>query len=229
MKRIAIIPARRGSKGVPGKNKMPIDGKPLIEYSIEVAIDSNAFTDVIVSSNDDEILNIASRYNTISIHKRSESLSSDQSLIVDTILEIVDQKEADAVMLLQPTAPIRTVDNIREAISLLESNPEAGSVVSVVEMNDTHPARMYWKADHFLSPILNEYETARRQDIPPAYYRNGAIYLSSVKKIRATNSMMAKPMLPYVMPYNWLLNIDEPRDVLIAKALIPAWKRGKLK
>jgi CMP-N-acetylneuraminic acid synthetase len=95
-------------------------------------------------------------------------------------------------------------------------------------MNDIHPARMYWKTDKGLSPILVEFEQVRRQDIPPAYYRNGSIYLVRKIAFEQQHSVMVKPTAPYVMPLDWLLNIDEPRDVIIAEALIPAWKKGLL-
>lgn len=228
MKVIAIIPARGGSKGVPGKNKKIIDGKPLIAYTIEAALGSHSFSDIVVSSDDQEILKIAGEFSGVALHHRQNDLATDQSPVIDTVLEIIKNKEADAVMLLQPTAPIRTPENIREAIDLLNAFPEAGSVVSVVEMTDIHPARMYWKREDFLNPILAEFETVRRQDIPPAYYRNGSIYLVTVKAILKFNTLMPKPMLPYIMPFNWLLNIDEPRDIILAEALIPAWRNGSL-
>ena len=228
MKIAALIPARGGSKGVPGKNRKIIDGKPLISYSIEAAIESQAFQQIIVSSDEDEILNIASQYPEVIIHKRESSLASDNSPVIDTVIQIAEGSALDAIMLLQPTAPIRSGKNIVEAIALYKENPHAGSVVSVVEMTDIHPARMYWKSNTGLMPILEEFETTRRQDIPPAYYRNGSIYLVSTKTAVEQRSMMAKPMIPYVMPFDWLLNIDEPRDIIIAEALIPAWKKGLL-
>lgn len=224
----ALIPARGGSKGVPGKNKKIIDGKPLISYSIEAAIESQAFQKIIVSSDEDAILDIAKQYKEVVLHKRDAGLASDTSPIIDTVIQIAELNDLDAVMLLQPTAPIRSAKNITEAITLFKNNPDAGSVVSVVEMTDIHPARMYWKREKALQPILQEFETTRRQDIPPAYYRNGSIYLVSTRTAIEYRTMMAKPMIPYVMPFDWLLNIDEPRDILIAEALIPAWKKGIL-
>ena len=228
MKIAALIPARGGSKGVPGKNRKIIDGKPLISYSIETAIESGSFCRIIVSSDEDAILEIAKQYPEVTLHKRETGLASDTSPVIDTVIQVTENTDLDAVMLLQPTAPIRSPENIHEAISIFEKKQYAGSVVSVVEMTDIHPARMYWKADEELQPILKEFETIRRQDIHPAYYRNGSIYLVSTKTAIEQRTMMAKPMLPYVMPFDWLLNIDEPRDILIAEALIPAWKKGIL-
>ena len=228
MKVIAIIPARAGSKGVPGKNKKLIDGKPLVGYTIEAAMQSKLLSQTWVSSDDPGIINIARQYEGIQIHERDGSIATDQSPVADTVREIIKQTDCDAVMLLQPTAPIRTSENIDAAIGLLQSSIETNSVISVVAMNDIHPARMYWRKDGILASILPEFERARRQDIPPAYYRNGSIYLVRRNAFEQEHSLMIKPITPYIMPLDWLLNIDEPRDMIIADALIPAWKKGLL-
>jgi len=228
MKVIAIIPARGGSKGVPGKNKKLIAGKPLISYTIETALQSKLLSQTWVSSDDREIIDLARNYPGIQIHERDSSLATDQSPVADTVIEIIRQADCDAVMLLQPTAPIRTGDDIDKAINLLEKSGAINSVISVVEMNDIHPARMYWKKNDQLTSILPEFEQARRQDIPPAYYRNGSIYLVRKKFFEQHLSLMVKPTMPYIMPASLLLNIDEPRDMIIAEALIPAWKNGLL-
>jgi len=228
MRTIAIIPARGGSKGVPGKNKQLIDGKPLIAYTIEAALESELLLQVWVSSDDPQIIDIAKQYPKVLIHERDGALATDQSPVADTVKEIIKMADCDAVMLLQPTAPIRTSKNIDEAIGLLQQSAEINSVISVVAMNDIHPARMYWKKDETLVSILSEFEQARRQDIPPAYYRNGSIYLVRRSAFEQAHSLMIKPIVPYIMPLDWLLNIDEPRDMIIAAALIPAWKKGLL-
>ncbi len=228
MKLIAIIPARGGSKGVPGKNKQLIDGKPLISYTIDAAMQSKSLNEIWVSSDDGDILDIARSYPGIKIHDRESTLASDISPVADTVKEILDQADCDAVMLLQPTAPIRTGNDIDAAINLLNASDNINSVISVVAMNDIHPARMYWKKNELLTSVLEEFEQARRQDIPPAYYRNGSIYLVRRKAFEQHHSLMVKPTAPYIMPYEWLLNIDEPRDMIIAAALIPAWKKGLL-
>jgi len=226
MKVLAIIPARGGSKGVPGKNKAIIDGKPLIAYTIETAILSGVLETILVSTDDAEIMEIAREYPEVHVHARSSVLASDTSPITDTINELAGRYASDAIMLLQPTSPIRQPQQIAEAISLLEKNTEANSVISVTAMDDIHPARMYWKSEGLLRPILAEFEQTRRQDIPKALYRNGAIYLVRTKAFKESGQVMVKPSLGLEMPTSQLLNIDEPRDILIAQALIPAWKRG---
>jgi CMP-N,N'-diacetyllegionaminic acid synthase len=228
MKVIAVIPARGGSKGIPGKNKKPVDGKPLISYTIEAALQSKLLSEIWVSSDDKEINDIARQYNKVRVHNRDQSLAADNSPVADTVKEILKQAGCDAIMLLQPTAPIRTGNDIDAAIELLQNAETSNSVISVVAMNDIHPARMYWREDGLLTSIFSEFEQARRQDIPPAYYRNGSIYLVRREAFDQYHSLMVKPTIPYVMPLDWMLNIDEPRDMIIAEALIPAWKKGLL-
>lgn len=228
MKVIAIIPARGGSKGVPGKNWKPVDGKPLISYTIEAALQSRLLSEIYVSSDDRHILDLAAGYKGIKVHVRPNGLATDSSPVSETVSVICSNTSCDAIMLLQPTAPIRTSDNIDDAIRLMENAGHCNSVISVVPMDDVHPARMYWIKDGEMHSILPEYELARRQDIPPAYYRNGSIYLVRKNAFDDKKSLMVKPSIPYIMPSGWLLNIDEPRDMIIAEALIPAWKKGLL-
>ena len=95
-------------------------------------------------------------------------------------------------------------------------------------MDDVHPARMYWMNNSKMNPILSDYEKVRRQDIPPAFYRNGAIYIARVKNILEERSMIITPTLGYEMNSQSWLNIDDKRDVLIANSLLKAWKKGLL-
>jgi CMP-N,N'-diacetyllegionaminic acid synthase len=228
MKVTAIIPARGGSKGVPEKNKKVICGKPLIEYTIEAALASEFLGEIYVSSDDHEIIEIAEQYSRVLIHHREDFMATDTSPVGETVNEIIATQDIGAVMVLQPTAPIRTGENIDATIRILNDHPAVNSVISVVEMNDIHPARMYWKREESLVPIMPELEILRRQDIPPAYYRNGSIYLTRKEVFLDGHSFVSKPIMPYIMPFNWLLNIDEPRDILIAEALIPAWIAGDI-
>ena len=230
MKTIAIIPARGGSKGIPGKNILEICGKPLIDYSIESALKCVNISEIWVSSDDDKILKIARKFKKVLIHQRESKIAKDNSSVVDTIkailAEYTQENIPDAIMLLQPTSPIRESKQIDEAISLLEVNTNMQSLISVCPMDDVHPARMYWKNGLSIEPILEKYEQTRRQEIPLAYYRNGSIYIVRTKSFLENNSLMVKPSIGFEMPESMLLNIDTPRDVLIAEPLIKAWRNG---
>lgn len=230
MRTIAIIPARGGSKGIPRKNIKIICGKPLIQYTIEAALESSMISELWVSSDDTEILKTAETFKGIQIHKRPADIASDLSPISETISDILNSngEKFDVIVLLQPTSPIRTGKQIDEAIKLLEVHPEANSVISVCAMNDVHPARMYWKDKDELVSIMPDLEEKRRQDLSPAFFRNGSVYVVRTDAFRKYQEVMVKPSLGYVMPSSQLLNIDEPRDLLFAEELITAWKKGEL-
>lgn len=232
MKVLAVIPGRAGSKGVPGKNSKVFDGKPLISYAIEAALESKLITDIVVSSDGEEILRIASLYELVKLHNRRKDLATDSSPIGDTLVEIINQFEEhpEFIVLLQPTSPLRTGRQIDEAIGLLFTASNCNSVISVVRMDDVHPARMYWMENEIqpMKPIIQEFETARRQDIPAAFYRNGAIYVTRVSKFLETKSVMTSPSCGYEMSGQTWLNIDDKRDMVIAESLIKAWKAGEI-
>lgn len=230
---LALIPARGGSKGVPGKNLRPVYGKPLIAWSIEVALAASGLARVVVSSDDEAILAIADGYPGVMSLRRPPTLAEDDTSIVPVIVHALAEAERgqdirfDAVLLLQPTAPMREANHIAEALSALR--PGVNAVISVCEMRDVHPARMYRRADDgVLSPMIPEFEHARRQDIPPAYYRNGSMYLVRREAFESQAAVMAKPAVGYVMPGRYLLNIDEPRDMIVAEALVAAWQERRI-
>ena len=232
MKLLTIIPARGGSKGVPGKNRLPVHGKPLIAWTIECALATDGLGRIVVSSDDARILDIASSYEGIVARRRPDRLSQDATLVTDVIAHLLAEEDAeghayDAILLLQATAPIREPRHIHEALAKLV--PGVNAVISVVAMQDMHPARMYKLGeDGVLQPMIPELETARRQDIPPAYYRNGSVYVVRTDAFRTQHAVMAKPSAAYVMDLNLMLNIDEPRDMLVAGPLIGAWQEGRL-
>ena len=229
MKVLAIIPARGGSKGIPKKNSLIFDGLTLVDYAIKSAIESQTIKKTIVSSDDELILNNAKNYKNVHIHKRIEKLASDTSPIIDTVLELVkDNPDFEYLVLLQPTSPLRKGIEIDKAVNILKQNKDLSSVISVVETDDVHPARMYWsEKNHKLNPILPEFEQHRRQDIPKALYRNGAIYVCRLSALLKQKSIMAKPSGSFIMDGKYLLNIDDKRDLIIAESLIKAWKNAE--
>lgn len=231
MKVIAIIPARGGSKGIKNKNIYPIYGKPLISYTIEAAIKSRLLNKIVVSSDSDEILEVATSWREVTLHQRDNKIAQDKSPVTHTVHSVLKSfdESFDAIMLLQPTSPIRTSEQIDKAIQLFEKKEKANSLISVVPMNDTHPARMYWKnEEERLRPIMEKFEQMRRQDIPTAWYRNGSIYMTRTMAFMEKLEIMIKPSIGFEMPLSQLLNIDEPRDILIASVLIEEWLKERL-
>ena len=217
---IAIIPARGGSKGIPKKNIIPINGKPLIEYSIDVALQVKYLV-LFASSDDKEILKLCSKYKSVKLHNRPNHLATDSSSVVETINQLfkIDDVKYDLIVLLQPTSPLRNKNQIEMQLKFWKIIISS-TLVSVCAMDDTHPARMYWKDKHEMKPIMSEYQYHRRQDIPKAWYRNGAIYIVRKNVFLNKKEIINDPIYGYEMPKSDLLNIDEPIDLELAKILL---------
>jgi CMP-N-acetylneuraminic acid synthetase len=232
LKILGLIPARGGSKGVPNKNIRIIDDRPLIHYTIESAQESKLLSTFIVDTDDDKIEQVAKQKNA-TVLKRPKILAQDDSNIVDVALRVIkyydDLGEAiDILVLLQPTSPIKTGKNIDEAIQLLLGCDDTDAVISVVKMEDMHPARMYRLINENLIALNHELEVKRRQDLEPVFYRNGCIYVIRVNVLKTQKSFMPKNKKGYVMPSEWLANIDDERDLIITEALVKAWKEGRI-
>jgi CMP-N,N'-diacetyllegionaminic acid synthase len=230
LKVLAVIPARGGSKGVKDKNIRNVDGKPLIAYSIECAHGSESITKTIVNTDSEKIAAVASQYGA-TVMMRPEELASDEAPMVPVINHVLDtlkeQGETfDLIVLLQVTSPLRTGKNIDEVLTMFKNDPSLDGVISVIAMDDVHPARMYKLDDDLkMAPLYPELETVRRQDIPPVYYRNGCIYAVRTTAFVSQKTLMPENKKAYIMPSDWLANIDSERDLVIAEALIKLWKQ----
>ena len=228
MRVLGIIPARGGSKGVPGKNILEFDGKPLIAYAVETGQESKLLSELVVSTEDEEISRVSGKYNCRVI-KRPEEFASDTSNVVETALDLLQKLEAennffDAVLLLQPTAPLRTAKDVDNAIEILETG-ETDAVISMISVGDNHPARMYRIDGREAKSEMPEFETTRRQDLPKRYIRNGCIYLVKTERLRKEKTFMPESKAAYIMDAEWAVNIDTEIDVLILNALIRKWNK----
>ena len=204
MRSIAIIPARSGSKGLPDKNIRPLNGKPLLAYSIEAALASGLFDTVHVSTDSERYADIARQYGADEPFLRSAETSSDTASSEDAIREVLRRYEEmgqrfDAFMLLQPTSPLRTADDIRAAFGVMEEK-QAESVVSVCEMK-------------------------RRQELETYYRMNGAVYLVKTEHFLRTGSLYGDGCYAYIMSAERSVDIDNPTDFLFAECLLNA-QRG---
>lgn len=229
MKVLAIIPARGGSKGVPRKNIRKFDGKPLLSYAITAGMESKNISKLVVNTEDKEIAKIASSFNC-EVIVRNLKIAGDRSLVIDTVLQTLDYFEEknqyfEAVLLLQPTAPLRNGEDIDNAISLLQSNSKADAVISMVKVEDHHPARMYKIKKGNLENLMPEYETYSRQELPELYLRNGCIYLVRTSALKKEHTLMPERKLPYIMDSQWAVNIDTEMDVIILEQLLKRWKK----
>ncbi len=223
MKVLGVIPARGGSKGVPGKNIRVLHGRPLICYSIFEA-SSSSLTRTIVTTDSEEIADIAKCCGGDLPFMRPSGLAEDDTPTIPVILHVLDElKETfDAIMVLQPTSPLRMAADIDAAISLLAGDSSADSVISVVKVSDHHPARMKTLHDGVLydPPFVENVEGQRRQDLPEYYLRNGAIYLTRTEVLRQLHSFKGEKCLGYLMPEERSVNIDSELDFILAEAVL---------
>jgi CMP-N-acetylneuraminic acid synthetase len=230
MRVMVVIPARGGSKGVPKKNIKLLGDKPLIVHAIECAIGSKAVSKIVVSTDSDEIAKIASNFD-IEVIKRPLELANDTSNVVTAVEHAYEflNEDFDVIVLLQPTSPLRTSKDLDNVIKLLQESPITDGVISVVPMNDVHPARMYNLIDNSkLAPFLEKGETARRQDLNPVYYRNGCFYAVRTKAFFEQKTFMVENKLAYIMNADWLANIDTQRDFKLATLLYQDWKNENI-
>ena len=218
---LGVIPARGGSKGVPRKNIKPLGDKPLIYYTIKAAQESQ-ITDLVVSTEDDEIAQISELFG-VRVLKRPPELSQDDTPtlpVIEHVLDVLKKegKSYDAVYTLQVTTPFRSSADINQAIALLASS-DADSIIGVVPVGDAHPARIKKITHGFLADFAPEIEGSRRQDLEPAYLRNGAVYLTRMQTIKG-GSLRGAKQKPYVMPKERSVNIDDPLDFALAEAVL---------
>lgn len=219
---LILIPARGGSKRLPRKNLLDLNGKPLIAWTIEQAIESGIGDMIIVSSDDPEILEIASCYSNSNViaYQRSEPLSTDTATTMDVILDVIKTQQSSGVIaenlvLLQPTSPLRTSEDIKFAHNLYISHKERNSVVGVCRLE--HPTAWAGIIDdigHFKSNLS---KSKRSQDYVQEYRPNGAIYICCVKKILKNKSIFSKHIIPFIMPLERSIDIDELIDFQICE------------
>ena len=220
---IAIIPARGGSKGVPHKNIKKLGEKPLIAYSITEALKSEYLDYVFVSTEDSEIADISKKYGA-QVIDRPPALAEDASKTVDAILHAVEYlvKEdihPQIIVLLQPTSPLRNIEDINAAIRLFLDN-ECDSVVSVCEP-DHSPFWCFMFNEMYLQPLFGpEYKNMRRQDLPKVVMPNGAIYISSPESITRFGGFYGDRVIPYCMPPERSIDIDTALDFTIAEVIV---------
>lgn len=223
---IAIIPARGGSKGIKRKNLVELNGKPLVAYSIEHALDAKLINRVVVSTEDEEIAEVSKAYGAEIPILRPQELAEDHVLdlpVYEHMLKYLEENEgykADIVVHLRPTTPYRKPSWIDEAVQLLIDNGEADSVRSVSEPSQ-HPYRVFEIADGLLTPIMKERHPTpyllRRQDLPPMYFYNCVIDITKPETIFGKQSMTGDKMLPYIMDPNEVIDIDTKMDLEFAR------------
>ena len=228
IKILAIIPARGGSKSVPKKNIRNLNGKPLIAYTIEAAKRiEEKFHKIIVSTDDEEIAEVAKHYGADVPFIRPSNLAEDKTPTYPVLQHAVNFVEKDdginidLIMLLQPTAPFRTTEDMLNCLNLSQTS-NTDSVISVVQVFSYHPILMKKIENNRLTHFsIEEKEgTPRQLYKPPAYMRNGAIYITKRNNLIEQNSIWGNSITPYVMPQERSYNIDDEIDFITSEMMM---------
>lgn len=223
MKMLAIITARGGSKRIPKKNIKEFCGKPIIAYSIEAALQSGVFEEVMVSTDSEEIKAIAEQYGASVPFLRSEAMSNDFATTADVIDEVLNEyekmgKKFDAFACIYPTAPFITGKKLSEAGNLLDG---ADAVLSVVKYSFP-PQRAFLIREGNVVYQYPQYERARSQDLEPVYHDCGQFYFCNCDSFFAHHSMVLPKSRPYIIPEEEVQDIDTLSDWEIAEAKFKA-------
>ncbi|OBT10102.1 CMP-N-acetlyneuraminic acid synthetase [Vibrio sp. UCD-FRSSP16_10] len=219
---VALIPARGGSKRLPRKNILPLAGKPLISWTIEAASTCLYIDEVIVSTDDQEIMNVAVDCGAKVPELRPESLSSDQAKTEDVVLYTLDKfaQDADILVLLQPTSPLRQAKHIEQALDLFKDK-DAFSIVSVTACEHSPLWSNILPEDHCLGRFISDNANKRSQELDDYYRLNGAIYIFDVsslkrlKKLAYTDNSYA-----YIMSNKHSIDIDTQLDFDFASFIL---------
>lgn len=231
MKILVIIPARGGSKGIPHKNIKPLNGKPLIHYTIDVARQIVTDEDICVSTDDQEIIKCVENYGLKVPFVRPAELATDTAGTYEVLLHALDFYEKqgkifDIVILLQNTSPFRTAEQVNEAIQLYKEGIDM--VVSVKEC----PANPYYcvfeeNKDGYLHVCKGDGKITRRQDAPKVYEYNGAIYIINSKSLKQMPLYAFPHKVKYVMDAKSSIDLDTMFDWNMAEMTIKERNNGK--
>ncbi|MFC1807240.1 cytidylyltransferase domain-containing protein [Candidatus Omnitrophota bacterium] len=225
MKILGFVPARGGSKAIPKKNTYPLDGRPLIAYTIEEALKSKV-NRLIVSTDSPEIAEVSRQHGAEVPFLRPQELAGDHSVIEDAILDALKKLEQnegyqpDIIVLLHPTTPLRIAKHINESIALLLEK-QADAVVSVSEPME-HPGDMvYWDSQGKMRFLLNsDRGGCQRQQYPQCYFINGVVFTFTRKSFLQNKNRFGEKNMPYVIKQIDSIDIDSMDDFLIAEAIL---------
>ena len=222
---IAVIPARGGSKGLPGKNIIPLGGKPLIAWSIEVAKKSKKIERVFVTTDDEKIAAVAREYGAEVPFIRPVELAQDDTPpdpVLRHALQFLEEKEGlkpEIIVWLEPPCPFRTPAEVDDAIEMLLNDSRADSLRSVIEPFQ-NPFKSWKLKNGYLKPLLEQKEAffdGPRQKMPKTYWQNGAIFLVRYNTIMGKGNFFGDKILPFVMSSDRFVDIDKKEDLEYAE------------
>lgn len=220
---LAVIPVRGGSKGIPRKNLYRLGKDTLLERAIKLGLACGRVDQVVVSTDDPEMYEIASLYNVAAPSLRPAHLATDTARTVDVVLDLLDQiNVVDAyVLLLQATSPLRTLSDLEQVLDIFENNGDGiEAVVSLTKQDDPHPDKIQKIEEGFVRPYLNVDSMVPRQTLQTVYRFNGAFFLIDIKVLRSKATFVPPRTLPYIMPPERSINLDGPLDLILLEALM---------
>ena len=223
--KIAIIPARGGSKRLPGKNIKLLDGKPLIAWTIEACIKSNVFDHIFVSTDSEEIADISKQYGAQVPFLRPHELANDTATTDEVVTHLIGwfekeySEEVSKIAILQPTSPFRNAEHIIKAFDEMK-NKHAKAIVSVCELE--HPIHFCNQLgfNGSMEGFIKPGDMKRTQDLDPTYRLNGAIYIFDREYVGRMNELYREVTYAYVMKPRLSIDIDTENDFKLAEFLI---------
>lgn len=227
---LGIIPARAGSKRVPGKNKKLLNGIPLVQYSIQAAKTSKLLTDIIVTSDDSDILSIAESQHILAL-KRPDSISGDRAPAISYVEHALSilKKEYTHIVIIQPSSPFTRGEDIDNTVQCLLDNQDADSSVSVMKLDHAiQPAKLKLKdSSNILLPYLEKEEgRMASHELPELYVRNCSVYVSKIELIKS-GKIIGSMCLGYEMPRERSIDINDPIDFEFAEFLLKKNELGE--
>lgn len=218
---LVVIPARGGSKGLPGKNIKPLCGKPLIEYSIDVARAITSDDNICVSTDDQKIIDVVEEYGLHVPFVRPAELASDTASTNDVLLHAIQYyeekgKKIDKLLLLQPTSPLRTIDQVKEAIGMYHSG-----IDMVVSVTKSHAPAVLCSdnTEGYVNLVYNKH-AGGRQSLPTFYEFNGAIYVINVEALKNKGLGNFNKRIKYVMSKETSIDIDDIYDFMLIESIL---------
>lgn len=220
MNNLAIITARGGSKRIPRKNIKVFCGKPIIAYSIQAALDSGLFEEVMVSTDSEEIVEIARQYGAQIPFMRSDATSNDHADTIDVLKEVIDEYSKmgrifDSFCCIYPTAPFVTVKKLKDSYSLL-SEPDVNNVVPMVPFSFP-PQRGMVRDGKYIKPAYPEYTNKRSQDLEEILHDCGQFYWCKTEAFLSNPDILANHTVPFIVPETEVQDIDNKSDWELAE------------
>jgi CMP-N,N'-diacetyllegionaminic acid synthase len=218
----AVIPARRGSKGIPGKNLYRLGRDTLLERSIKLAARSGHVDRIVVTTDDPEMLELARAHGAAPPWLRPAELATDEANAVDAVLHLIETLPVDTgyVLLLQTTSPLRTLADLERLCHTFEESPEARAIVSLTRHDSPHPEKIQELQDGYVRSYLGSSSHRPRQALREVYALNGAFYLTHRDTLVSERSFLPERTLPFVMPPERSINLDTPFDLEVLEALV---------